>query len=353
MLRWIRPPCDMESPTLPLRSVETLISRVLAERAQDLHVSYERLRGGLEAPQVQRVMARYRDEHGRPRTFTFVAKQLEGAAVREGLIYQNVIARSGLALAPRCLGLEHDGQDRAVLYLESVRRVKAWPWTEADMPPAVLHQLARFHATTSHLRADIPQWDYEAEIERSATATLEALERSRYNPALRPLRRYGMRATSSVVLALPRLRSELLRSTQFGSAPIHGDVHSGNALVRRRAGRNEPVLLDWGRARIGSPLEDVSSWLQSLSFWEQEAQRRRDTLLSGYLAAYGYERRLTTAVRAAYWVAAANNALAGALEYQLHMANTGATRFVRERAARAAYDWLRIIRRAYALACTR
>jgi aminoglycoside phosphotransferase (APT) family kinase protein len=37
---------------------------------------------------------------------------------------------------------------------------------------------------------------------------------------------------------------------------IHGDAHPGNAIIRQRTATQEAILLDWGRARIGSPLED-------------------------------------------------------------------------------------------------
>jgi hypothetical protein len=121
--------------------------------------------------------------------------------------------------------------------------------------------------------------------------------------------------------------------------------------VRRRAGKDEPVLIDWGRARIGSPLEDVSSWLQSLGYWEPEARRRHDTLFAGYLSARGLERRLSADLRAAYWVAGACNALSGALQHHLWVARTGRDVSARASAARSARDWLRVIRRAAALAC--
>jgi Ser/Thr protein kinase RdoA (MazF antagonist) len=88
---------------------------------------------------------------------------------------------------------------------------------------------------------------------------------------LGPVRRVGE--------VLPELRRQLLALDSFGTTAIHGDAHPGNALVRSG---ERPVLLDWGRARLGSPLEDVSSWLQSLGYWEPEAQRRHDTLLAGY-----------------------------------------------------------------------
>lgn len=150
-----------------------------------------------------------------------------------------------------------------------------------------------------------------------------------------------------IVLAIPRPRSQLLSERPFGSRPIHGDLHRGNVLMCRRVGRNKAILLDWGRARAASPLEDVGSWLQSVSYWEPESRRQHDTLLAAYLAMLGMDRRLTDSVRAAYWMAAASNVLSGALLY--HLCNARDCRQAssqRAAAIRAAQDALRVVRRA-------
>ena len=115
----------------------------------------------------------------------------------------------------------------------------------------------------------------------------------------------------------PRVQPVLLAAAAFRMAVLHGDVHSGNVVVRVQEGAERVVLLDWARARLGSPLEDVSSWLQSLGYWEFEARRRHDTLLRRYLAARGLSTHLGREVRDVYWFAGACNVLAGALRYQL------------------------------------
>jgi hypothetical protein len=43
-------------------------------------------------------------------------------------------------------------------------------------------------------------------------------------------------------------------------------------------------LIDWARARRGSPFEDVASWLHSLGCWEPEARRRHDSLLTDVIS---------------------------------------------------------------------
>jgi aminoglycoside phosphotransferase (APT) family kinase protein len=133
----------------------------------------------------------------------------------------------------------------------------------------------------------------------------------------------------------------------LGTSVIHGDLHSGNVILRRRGGRPEPVLLDWGRARIGSPLEDVSTWLQSLGDWEPETRRRHDTLFTRYLVARGIEGRLGGELRAGYWLAGASNALAGALSHHLSLLDDERIPRVRTtRAAHSAHQWMRVLRRA-------
>jgi aminoglycoside phosphotransferase (APT) family kinase protein len=116
-----------------------------------------------------------------------------------------------------------------------------------------------------------------------AEATRTVLDQCRVDPDLSVLTE-DLPILGRIVLARARLREELLSERPFGCRPIHGGVHPGNALVRRRGQKDEPVLLDWGRARLGSPLEDASSWPQSLSYWEAEGRRNHDTLLTAYLS---------------------------------------------------------------------
>jgi hypothetical protein len=108
----------------------------------------------------------------------------------------------------------------------------------------------------------------------------------------------------------------------------------------------QPVLLDWGRARRGSPLEDVSSWLRSLCHWEPAAMRRHDTLLCRYLSARGWTGGLGRGLRDAYWLAGASNALSGALLHHLSVLEAAAGTPAWPKALHAAHDWLRAIRRA-------
>jgi hypothetical protein len=321
-------------------------ARLVPEPMRELSIERKPLTGGLESPEVVRVTARYRDRSNRSRMFRFVLKQLHGRAAREASAYERLAARYAVDVSPQLHGVEHTAPDRALLCIEVVRPISAWPWRHLPLAGELLARLARFHLAAAQAPPELPEWDYEGELCALAEATTTALDRCRPDPDLSALAR-SLPALNRIAVALPRFRAQLLSDRPFGSAPIHGDVHSGNALVRRRGRGEEPVLLDWGRARIGSPFEDLGSWLQSLGFWEPEARRFHDTLLATYLSAFGAERKLTSQIRAAYWMAGASNALAGALLHHLSIVGDERQKASRRAAAwRASNDWLRVIRRA-------
>lgn len=326
-------------------SIITLVETLTGQRCLDPALEVRPLRGGLVAAAVQQIRIVYRNQHGRRCLAHVVAKELRGPAARERWVYELLDTWRAGDLAPRLLGVEERQPDAWVLYLEHVTRTRAWPWREAHLARCVLESLAMIHARTA-ATGELPaplRWDYDAELAEQAQDTLALLERCRRWPGATALAR-RVPAVRRVVRALPAMRRHLRAFQPLGQCVLHGDLHPGNVLLRRRAGRARPVLLDWGRARLGSPLEDVSAWLQSLGYWELEARRRHDTLLRAYLSARGLDDTLTPELRAAYWLAGASNALAGALRY--HLALAGQTGPRRDAAIRVAMDWLRIIGRA-------
>jgi Ser/Thr protein kinase RdoA (MazF antagonist) len=332
---------------LMTQTIITLLEAWTGERCLDPALEIRPLHGGLVASGIQQIRIVYRNQHGKRCLAHVVAKELRGSTARERWVYELLDGWSAGAIAPRLLGVEERPPDALVLYLESVPRTRAWPWRDAHLVRRVLESLAVVHAKTAatdELPAPLA-WDYDVELEDQAQATLELLQRSRRRLDVAALAQ-SVPATRRVVRALPAMRCQLRAFQPLGQGVIHGDVHPGNVLVRRRAGRPQPVLIDWGRARLGSPLEDVSSWLQSLGCWEPEARRRHDTLFRAYLSARGLDDRLSPDLRAAYWLAGASNALAGALRYHLALTSEASTRRQHGAAIRAASDWLRVIRRA-------
>lgn len=312
----------------------------------ELHLESRPLGGGLQAASVTRLVIRYRDPRGKRRVHSLVVKRLVGSVAREAAVYQTLLPALP-EMAPRLLAADVQEHGEAVLYLQALRPAVRWPWREVASARSVLDRIAILHQTTlpADVLAHLSLWDYERELLASAEGTLEQLQRLQRRAP--PVFRRGTRWARRLVRALPTVRRQLLEFRPFGATLIHGDLHSGNVILQRRRGRDEPMLLDWARARIGSPLEDVSSWLQSLGAWEPEARRRHDTLLAGYLTARGMERRLGRDLRAAYWLAGASNALAGALSYHLSvMAEPTASPARLAGAECAARDWLRVLRRA-------
>jgi hypothetical protein len=305
------------------------------------------LRGGLESAAVSEVTARFFDAWDRPRSTVFVVKALEGTSVREADIYLHLVSSLGDEIAPALLGIERVGLTECLLFLERVRPVRSWPWREEAAARRHLERLAYVHASAVPVNARklLSEWDYESELLERTRSAVEALETLPREEEFAHLRR-GLSSLRHIAEVLPEVRRQLLAFSPLGTTVIHGDAHTGNAMVRSG---ERPVLLDWGRARLGSPLEDVSSWLQSLRYWEPAAKRRHDTLLAGYLASRGLPARADRELRDAYWLAGASNALSGALLIHL-WASRNAPSGSRQRAAGvlAAQDALRVIRRAVA-----
>jgi hypothetical protein len=149
---------------------------------------------------------------------------------------------------------------------------------------------------------------------------------------------------------LPRIRRRLLSDA---ATVIHGDMHPGNVILRRTGGSIEVILIDWARARIGSPLEDIASWLHSLGCWEPQARRRHDTLMRAYLQSPRAGRLFDSDVRVDYWFASVSNGLSGAIRYHLAVsADPATTQAARANSGLALMAWQRVVRRAAALVST-
>jgi len=265
---------------------------------------------------------------------------------RETNIYQKLWTRSTPPPTVRLLGMETT-EDADYLYLEEATPQSEWPWKQTFTSVAVCQALARLHETEQwHPKTPLSDWDYESDLAKSAGKTLDVALDARDEAGVRHWRRIG--DLRRVVSALPKMRSALLRATTF----IHGDVHSRNVILRATE-NGEIVFIDWARARFGSPLEDVASWLHSLGCWEPEARRRHDTLLRAYLEARSSKQRITTKLRTAYWYASASNGLSGAIRYHLLvLTDPECSGEMKTESARVLDTWQRIIRRVAAILAT-
>ena len=310
---------------------------------EDLKLSIEPIGGGLESRVVRAALQSPKTEESRPNSF--VVKELRGLQRRETRIYRELWRRSTSPPAVRLLGTERT-KEADYLYLEEVTQESSWPWKQSVSSIAVCQALARLHDSEPCHRRRLIDWDYESDLMKSAGDTLTVALNARDKAGVRYWRRIG--DLRRVVAALPKLRTVLVQATTF----IHGDVHPGNVIVRP-CEKGRIAFIDWARARVGSPLEDVASWLHSLGCWEPEARRRHDTLLRAYLEARSPKQTITTKLRSMYWYASASNGLSGAIRYHLLVLNDLASSMEQtSNSTLALRAWERVIRRVAAILAT-
>lgn len=325
--------------------METRLRSFLAHRwavpERSLRLEFEPLSGGRES-----IVTRARvDARPMPGTLPsrLVVKELRRDFVREVEVYDWLWRHLDRPPTARVFGAQVHG-DATYLYLEDVPNAADWPWAVVDHGAAVCRQLARLHDSALPV-PDSFDWDYEDYLVRSAASTLEMAGQACDDRGRRIwLRRGELRR---VVERLSDIRARLLADE---TTLIHGDVHPGN--IRFGTGPDGPkvALIDWGRARLGSPLEDIASWLHSLGCWEPVARRRHDTLMRAYLEARRQPQAFTGRLRADYWFASASNGLSGAIRHHLAVAaDPASTECDRRHADRGVAEWQRVIRRAATL----
>ncbi|HEX2253074.1 MAG TPA: phosphotransferase [Thermoanaerobaculia bacterium] len=343
--------------SFPAFDMSVRAGRLVEERfgpISGLAVEEEPLVGGLESTSVERVTARFVDARGRRRSFAWVAKKVAPDQTRELEIHRAIEGIACRGLAPDLLASDPLRDGGAVLHLEWVRPLRRWPWCEPETVTRVTRRFAEVHALLDDelTEAGLAEtWDYEAELAASAEETLEVLQTLPPEAGELAGVRRARPAARRLVSALPEIRRQLLAWDGTGPVWIHGDLHPGNVVLRRREGRSVPTLLDWARVRRGSVLEDLSSWNLSLCQWEPSAPRRHDRVLRSYLEGRNgggstASAGLASSFRDAYWLAAASNALSGALRYQLLVWNEATTPRRRGDALCAAEGWARAVRRA-------
>jgi aminoglycoside phosphotransferase (APT) family kinase protein len=307
-------------------------------------VDVEPLYGGLESAVA---LARISEQRGqRPAPEQLVIKQLPAGFEREADVYDVLWRHLDRPPAVRVFGREASA-NATYLYLEDARPCSSWPWSDTARSAAVCRTLAQFH-DSRELPRECFAWNYEAELTRSAEATLSIATDARDASGKRYWRRLG--DLRRVVAALPTIRARLLSGV---TTVIHGDMHPGNVILRDGGSDADVVLIDWARARVGSPLEDVASWLHSLGCWEPQARRRHDTLMRAYVEARAVPMVFGADLRLAYWLSSVSNGLSGAMCYHLAVLSDPAS------SAPAVYDsqraltaWERVVRRAAALVNT-
>lgn len=330
-----------------LPEVAQFVSRHARVPADSLDVCVEPLSGGLESRVVRATIRRRSGEPLGHWPAQFVVKELQGRQRREAAIYRELGHGEKTPVAVRLLGAETLGGSEFV-YLEDAGGAPSWPWSNSDVAAAVCRALARWHEQPRIPPALLADWDYEAELRGSAEQTLALALSARDSSGAPHWRRAG--DLRRVVAALPAVREQLL---ELGTTVIHGDIHPGNVIARVEGAGERICFLDWGRARLGSPFEDLASWLHSLGCWEPEARRRHDTLLRAYLDARDAPQPITAGLRIACAFASACNGLSGAIRYHLFvLGDRGAEENTRWHSQRALVAWERVIRRVAAILAT-
>ena len=322
------------------RHVGQFVAMRWGVEAATVGVEVQRLHGGLESHvALARVTTGAHDVPTR-----LVVKSLCDDGVRESDIYSALREHLQDSPSPSVFGEQRIGGRRYV-YMELVPAV-SWPWSQTQCAAAVCEELARLHAAAMPLEPFA--WHYEELLAASAAETLDLARRLRdatgvrYWPRLGDLRR--------AVGALASLRAELLGAD---SVVIHGDVHPGNVMVSETGTDARITLIDWARARVGSPMEDVASWLHSLGCWEPNARRRHDTLLRAYFAARQLDWPATDAMRRLYWFAAVSNGLSGAIRFHLAVvADPNRDETTQHNSRVALHAWTRVVRRGAGLLST-
>lgn len=317
--------------------VAAFISRRWALPA-DVKIHLEPITGGLDSTVAQATV----EATGHAVPQSMIVKELRGAFRREADVYRLLWTHLDRPPLAEVFGVQSTAEAE-YLYLEEVRSASTWPWADLATAALVGRELARLHGMRA-LDVEPADRNYEKELADSAQETLDVAVHARDERGLRWWRRPG--DLRRVARALPDLRARLFLD---GVTLIHGDVHPGNVIVSRGPAPRV-VLIDWGRARVGSPLEDVASWLQSLCCWEPAARRSHDTLLRDYLRARAVPRWMDEDLRRDYWFAGASNGMAGAIRYHLVVLSDGRADPVRRsNACLALRSWERVIRRAAAL----
>jgi aminoglycoside phosphotransferase (APT) family kinase protein len=308
-----------------------------------LGLQVQPLSGGLESA-VARARITGDSEAGMPRDI--VVKQLSGEFAREADVYEVLWQHLDRPPAVRVFGRDVSG-NATYLYLEHATGLAPWPWSDVALAARVCRELAKLHDNRD-LPSERFSWNYEDQVIRSAEETLAFATAARDTSGQRVWRRLG--DLRRVVRALPRIRRRLLSDA---ATVIHGDIHPGNVILRQAADDIDVILIDWARARLGSPLEDIASWLHSLGCWEPQARKRHDTLMRAYLESGSIPRRFDADVRDAYWLASVSNGLAGAIRYHVTvLANAHATQEAHAHSGLALIAWERVVRRAAGLVNT-
>ena len=248
------------------KCVKEYLAKVHGNQCEEVETNIRELRGGLDSSCVLHVRTIFRTRDRRVRSGSFVLKRSQPGGA-EGRVHVDVLPSSGLELAPTLLGF-HQAEGEHVYMFEYVRRSERWPWSASNNSRLVLDALAGLHGR--RLTDFAADRSYELILVKGASRLQEHLEGIPRGSEL-GFARGSIPVVRRMAEALPRIRRRLLDNGLFGSTLIHGDVHSGNVLLRKRRNGVSPVFL------IGAGAGMVRRWKTSVrgcNRWDFGNRRR-------------------------------------------------------------------------------
>ena len=233
------------SPGLPASVVAWALAQAKGERISG--VRQEPMSGGTVAARIERIDISVAAEGDGPRTVAVVRKWTRPHEIL-GLEAAQAVRTSAGAI-PRLLarGTDERGPWMIMPFYAGTTV------TNALVPKAVFQALAILHAAYAHTCTDLAgipvvdagwwrdiclSYSLGAVVRQAAHSPGPQLDRAR--SVLE--RMADDRRIAEVLEVLPR-------------SLLHGDVHLGNILVAD----GEGVLVDWGSARVGSPILDLAN----------------------------------------------------------------------------------------------
>ena len=233
------------SPGLPAPVVAWALAQAKGERISGIR--QEPMSGGTVAARIERIDISVAAEGDAPRTVAVVRKWTRPHEIL-GLEAAQAVRPSAAAI-PRLLarGTDERGPWMIMPFYSGTTVTKAL------VPEAVFRALAILHAAYAHTWTDLAgipvvdagwwrdiclSYSLGAVVRQAAHSPGPQLDRAR--SVLE--RMADDRRIAEVLEVLPR-------------SLLHGDVHLGNILVAD----GESVLVDWGSARVGSPMLDLAN----------------------------------------------------------------------------------------------
>lgn len=230
----------------------------------------------------------FRMSNDERQSINIVRKTIPKRWPNEPKVYEELLPEVLISI-PRLYWVDHQVGTSA-LYLEYVQPVEEWPWQDISFHKLVLGQLARLHAhfwnqndrlASVHWLSENSSAYYSRLFKTKTYQTISNLYKGQEHGVLGDL-------TSDLIASVENISRALQRILHFlhhqKRTLLHGDLHGENVLVGkdRHVNDGQVLIIDWDRARLGHPLEDLSRWIENFQWTAPEITPSRETLLHIY-----------------------------------------------------------------------